>query len=458
MADITYLCKRTVVSTKPVQPGKYHSLSVLDHAMEPSNLRLVFYYYTSAGTELGNVTKKLTESFSEMLTSFPMVTGRLQKTPEGRWKIKCNDAGVRTVEARAKGSVEEWLETADREQELKLVYWEDIFYKPYFWSTFYIQLTEFEGGGIAIGLSCSHLLGDATSATMLVKAWADTAMFGKMISPPHFHSVPPRRIGNKDVNKSPHIDMINCYKSSLDRKSNLTALCIERYATVTFVFDDEMVRKCMAEAQAGAVSLSNDSSASPFAALASLFWLSVNNLKGRKGGLSDMSICLDKRIALGLDNGFFGNYMIFNKVCGEESMEVGLPNAAKAIENAMQKMGNEGIMDLLEWLESNSDGDLKNDYKPPPPINGPDLVCANWESLNPYSAIFESRGKPIRVSYYFERVFGEGQILILPSPDGNSSLSRVAMVTLPEHQVVKLCEEDLILRFSPTILMGMNKI
>ncbi|KAM1089333.1 hypothetical protein ACFX19_017322 [Malus domestica] len=68
--------------------------------------------------------------------------------------IKCSDVGVRMIEAKARGSLEEWLTNVGREKELMLVYWEEMYHKPYFWSTFYVQLTEFEDGGLAIGLSC----------------------------------------------------------------------------------------------------------------------------------------------------------------------------------------------------------------------------------------------------------------------------------------------------------------
>jgi hypothetical protein len=54
--------------------------------------------------------------------------------------IKCNDAGVRMVEARIKGSVEDWLKSVDREKERMLAHWEEMYHKPYFWSTFYVQV------------------------------------------------------------------------------------------------------------------------------------------------------------------------------------------------------------------------------------------------------------------------------------------------------------------------------
>ncbi|KAK7844555.1 protein eceriferum 26 [Quercus suber] len=116
MAEITYICKRTVVSTKPTQPRKYHSFSILDHLMEKNHIRISW-----GEKEAREITVSLRESISKMLTHFSKVTGRLIRNEKGNWMIKCNDAGVRMVEARAKGSVKDWLKSVDREKELKLV-------------------------------------------------------------------------------------------------------------------------------------------------------------------------------------------------------------------------------------------------------------------------------------------------------------------------------------------------
>lgn len=140
MAEVSLICKRTVISTKPVEPRKWIPLSVLDRIMENNHLRLVLYYEFSTTRGAGEVTKKLRESISEMLSAFPKVIGRLVRTPKGHWTIKCNDAGLRMVEARVDSTVEDWLKNVDREKELKLVHWEDMFHNPYFWSTFYVQV------------------------------------------------------------------------------------------------------------------------------------------------------------------------------------------------------------------------------------------------------------------------------------------------------------------------------
>lgn len=142
MAQVSFICKRTVVSTKTVQIGKLSPLSVLDRVMEHSHLRVVLYYNSAIKTRAtGELTKNLRESISEMLSSFPVVTGRLLKTPEvGHWMIKCNDAGLRMVEAKVNATVDEWLQNVDRENELKLAHWEDMTHTPYFWSPFYVQV------------------------------------------------------------------------------------------------------------------------------------------------------------------------------------------------------------------------------------------------------------------------------------------------------------------------------
>ncbi|PON57940.1 Transferase [Parasponia andersonii] len=450
MAEVTYLCKRTIVSTKPVPPGKYFPPSVLDRLMEKNHIRMVFYYPKMIMT--GHVNHVLRESLSELLTSYPAVTGRLLRNEEdGQWIIKCNDAGVRMVEARAQGSLEDWLKCVDRDKELELVCWEEMYHKPYFWSTFYVQLTEFEDGGFAIGLSCLHLLADLTSATVFINSWAQTAFYGKMLAS-YFHPLPPRKPSNKKAHHDipySYTPLINHYKSTTERSKSIPVVDT-KYTTVSLAFADRMVRACLDEAQIIDKTKKMGLGPSPFEALAGLFWVCISKAKGMTNGLLNMSVCLDMRNVLNLDKRFFGNCMVYNQVHSGNLQGNDLSEAAKAIGEVVAKMDNEGVMDLIEWLQENDHRDL-------PLMNGCDLVCASLGAVDPYLAVFGDGIRPIHASYYVEPVLGLGQVLILPGPPGEGPLSRVVMVTLPEDEIVKLCEDGLLLRFLPTILMGLNK-
>ncbi|BAT82300.1 hypothetical protein LR48_Vigan187s002200 [Vigna angularis] len=437
-SEVRYICKRTVVSTKAVEPGKYFPLSALDHHMQQNHIRLVCYYQGSGeALELGEITKKLRESLSEMLTHFPMVSGRLTRDEIGHWKIKCNDAGLRVVEAKAKGSLQEWLPNLHREKELQLVHWEDMFHKPYYWSTFYVQLTEFEEGGLAIGLSCVHLLADSTSAISFMKAWADISMGHKIITPPLFHPLPLTKHANTNPNHHHHVELIHHYKSLIGKPISFREA---RYTTISLGFSAQMVQACMSMAQF-------NGPITPFEALAALFWVSLSKVRGLRNGLVDMSICLDMRKVLGLDTGFFGNCMVYNKVheVEGENQKLKFAEAVRAISDVVDRMDYKGVMDLIEWLEN-------ADVNSPTMMNGHVLVCGSLEGVDPYF-VFEDGFKPIHVSCYVEPVLGEGQILILPGPPGEGPLSRVAMVTLREEEATKLCEDELISQFSPTTLM-----
>lgn len=306
-----------------------------------------------------------------------------------------------------------------------------------------MQLTEFEDGGFAVGLSCSHLLGDITCATTFINSWAQTTFYGKMVAS-YFHPLPPRKPGNMKPNHIPYISLINHYKSTIE-KSKSIPIVETKYTTLSLAFSDHAVRACIAKAQI--MDRPKKIGPSSFEALAGLFWVCISKVKGLTNGLVDMSVCLDMRTVLGVDKRFFGNCMVYNNVQAKGN---GFSEAANAVAQVVAKMDSEGITDLIEWLQRKDDEAL-------PLMNGCDLVCASLGPTNPYLSMFGDGVRPIRASYYVEPVLGLGQVLIIPGPPGEGPLSRVVMVTLPHDEVIKLCEDDLLLRFSPTILMGLSR-
>ncbi|KAF3781310.1 ECERIFERUM 1 protein [Nymphaea thermarum] len=421
--------------------------------MEFNSLRII-YYYKFPGEE--SITRRLLQSLSETLTSFPVITGRLLADDKGNWTIKSNDAGVRVIQATTGVSLDEWMKVAGNGDEIRLTYWDYEHEKSYVWSPLHIQLTEFEGGGLAIGLSCTHLVADMASLTMLVKAWADTHALKERPQPPSFYPLP-AKVCKKTFSKLEN-GMIECYKSMSkprDTETPYPETCEPKYETLAFLFTEEQINKCMEAAQLGSASVNEPAASTAFEVLAALFWISCTKAK-KKPKLVDLLLCIDMKKTMGFRSDFFGNSMVFNKVYGSDEMlrDNELRSTSRAIHGAVRKMGEVEMLDLLQYMESNRD-----EYGRFPKTvlqYGPDLVCINLENLEPYSAIFQKGTEPLHVSFHLLPMVGsEGQIMILPSPQGG--LSRMVMVSLPLDQIKRLREDAAILGFNPTILGGMRK-
>ncbi|CAL9089145.1 unnamed protein product [Musa textilis] len=165
----------------------------------------VVLYYSKVGEEEeaespATVGAWMKESLGAVLSSHPVMAGRLRRDDEGRgcWEIKLNDCGVRLVQATAEVTLSEFLCSEDRdEREANLAYWEDVNAdNPNHSPLFFIQVTQFQGDGYSIGISCSLLLADPFVLARFLKSWTQThtTMFahGQLTKPPihlcYFHA------------------------------------------------------------------------------------------------------------------------------------------------------------------------------------------------------------------------------------------------------------------------------
>lgn len=308
---------------------------------------------------------------------------------------------------------------------------------------FLTQVTEFEEGGMAIGLSCSHLVCDPSSATLLIRAWADQVLWGNISIPPFLHPLPKRTLGFHKAQNQPNNHLINHYKTLLESPSSCTA---QKSTTIALAFTDNMVQSCINLAHLNGPN--NGPDPSPFVALAGLLWVCISKLKEGTNGLVDMSIGLDMRKVLGLDKGFFGNCTVHTQVKGNDIKIDDLQLATKVIEESIKKVNKEEIIDLVEWLEN------YNNFLPPSSLDKDNLVILNLDHLDPYSSVFIKGYEPIKIAYYNESHINKGKILVLPCHPSAGKSSRIVIVTLPNDEAVRLCEDKLLARFSPTILMG----
>ncbi|KAF0894034.1 hypothetical protein E2562_033914 [Oryza meyeriana var. granulata] len=171
----------TVVPSSVTGETNY-DLADADLAFKLHYLRGV-YYYPAGDTVRGLTIKTLKDPMFPWLDAYFPVAGRIRRADDGedgvpaaanarRPYIKCNDCGVRIVEAKCDRSLDDWLrdDAPDRLRHLcyDKVLGPELFFSP----LLYVQVTSFKCGGMAVGFSWAHLIGDVASATACFNTWA----------------------------------------------------------------------------------------------------------------------------------------------------------------------------------------------------------------------------------------------------------------------------------------------
>ncbi|KAA8536995.1 hypothetical protein F0562_029473 [Nyssa sinensis] len=450
--------KTTVVSSKPIGPGKVHRFSALDHATGLHTLHIIFYYRTNPfhGSNYSFL-DSFWVSLSEVLCLYPQSTGRLHRGEDGNWFVKCNDAGVRMLRATVGATLDEWLRSADATEERDLTVWEDMPDEPDIWSPFRIQINDFEGGGVAIGLSCTHMHADPTCATTLIKSWAEVHQGVPLAHPPLTLPLAPRRC------LSPNTDTKSIKYYATKSKAETVSV---KMATATFSFPDSAIKQRLIEVH------EKCPDANPFDFLAALFWMRVVRLKEpTHDHTSSLSICTDFRKLMDapLPYGYFGNALHFSLLSlDSEILDNGrLGHVVEMVHNHVAGLAEEEFWSAIDGLESQKEE--MGQYAAPFRMYGPELTCVNMEHMIiptganesssyqslMYAAMFKKDEKPFHVTYHVGNVEGEGLILVVPSPE--KGLSRRVTVTLPEEQIAKLCEDQALLDLEPTMLISGRK-
>ncbi|XP_008811612.1 protein ECERIFERUM 26-like [Phoenix dactylifera] len=424
---VTVFAKSTAVSVSPVRPGKTYPLSALDELMGRHTLHLVFYY--RPGPTLDR--EGLKESLSEVLSHYPAVTGRLGRGEDGGWTVKCNDAGVRLLDARASVTLEEWLGSATAEEEMELACWEPMGEDPSIWSPYYIQITEFEDKAFAIGLSCTHMHADPTCAILLVRAWADSHRRASIAYAPFFH--PPAFLPRPDPRPDHPL---------LSLKSSSSALAAApKMSSATFRFSDLAVKSLLADLQADA---------SPFSALAALFWSRIARASGVPPGPGELTLFVDfrKRMHAPLPHGFYGNALHFSRARAD--LADGVAHVADHLGRHVAGLQEEEFWAAAEWAyERRRRGEEAFQ------MYGPELTCLALDHVTAYGAAFEKEGeggRPAHVSCRVGGADGEGVVVVLPAAEEGAA--RTVVVTLPEEVAKTICRDDAILRYGPTVMFA----
>ncbi|KAK1407189.1 hypothetical protein QVD17_38802 [Tagetes erecta] len=165
---VTILSNELIVPYTPTPNNlKTYKFSFIDQHIPPYYIPLILYYsydqYSTTTTQ-SQITIKLKTSLSKTLTHFYPLAGRLANN---RNTVDCNDQGVQFSVARVESNLLDVVESPVIKELNKLVKVET----SYVEEQLAIQVSLFECGGIAVGVSMSHRIGDACSISSFVSHW-----------------------------------------------------------------------------------------------------------------------------------------------------------------------------------------------------------------------------------------------------------------------------------------------
>ncbi|KAK4740885.1 hypothetical protein SAY87_024473 [Trapa incisa] len=168
----------SVVPAKIAGDNRARELTGLDLAVKLHYLRGVYFFHSTAEDVPLRIESLKEPMFRWLETSYP-AAGRIRRAEGrasgggGRPFVKCNDGGVRIVEARSEKTVDEWLAMEDHANiDGKVLAYDQVLGPDLgFTPLVFVQFTWFKCGGMSVGLSWAHVLGDLFSASSFMNMW-----------------------------------------------------------------------------------------------------------------------------------------------------------------------------------------------------------------------------------------------------------------------------------------------
>lgn len=393
--------------------GAVQELTNMDLALKLHYIRNVYYFKTQAFEGLTIINIK--ETLFCWLNHAYIPCGRLRKTDSGRPYVKCNDCGVRLIEAKCNMSLDEWLESRDDERHKLLapsqVLGPDLFYSP----LVLMQLTKFKCGGTAVGVSWAHLLGDAFSLAGFMNLWGQATNKKYPAQPLHKAHLNDEAHNPKSIVKDP---------LSVKRVGPIDNHWLTSNATKMETFSFYVSRPELTRLQSKICGDKNHQQIPPFESICTVVWQSVAKVK-HGSEVKIVTIC--KHDSKKSSEGNITNNTQTIKVVKTDSsveesspMELGLLIMNQAVDdqkNIAEALESEN--DLLDFL-----------------VYGANLTFVDLQDAPLYE--MDIRGQtPVYVNCAIDNIGDEGVVLVFPARKDQSEGVTVG-ITLPENHISEL--------------------
>ncbi|MED6211377.1 hypothetical protein PIB30_073137 [Stylosanthes scabra] len=371
-----------------------------------------------------------------LLDQYHHLSGRIRRSePSPRPFIKCNDSGVRIVESHCDNTLEEWFNQKGysiHELVHDHVLGPDISFSP----LCFLKFTWFKCGGLCVGLSWSHVLGDFFSAFNFITKWSHMVAAGH-VPPKSLHVRNPINPNNEELLESLHTNNNNPIQDSkIPILKRVTTLDGERWiaATATKIVSRTFYVSYKQLHHLLTTQESENTTTSYFEIVSAVFWKCVAQIRSSKP--KDVTICehgnkYEFPTNIGLE---FSTVEANNNVSVAESDVLEL---ARLIGSEKKKVKKH----LMEKLVEESEG--KEDFI----VYGTRLTFVNLEQEegNNIYGVKLNGEKPMVANCALHGVGDEGVVLVIPAPhdkeDGGNNNGRLVTVSLPEKEVEQLKEK-----------------
>lgn len=404
-----------------------YELKNIDLAMKLHYIKGVYFFNSEAVR--GLTIFDLKKPMFQLLEIFYTASGRIRRSETtgaasaSRPFIKCNDGGVRIVEAFCDDqTIEEWLAMDHDSRDDCLAYGcvlgPDLAFSP----LVFVQFTWFKCGGMSLGLSWAHILGDPFSASAFISMWAQI-MAGR-VPPKSLHEPEPKK--SETETESPASESVAGKLYPIKRVDpvedhwQIPNNC--NMKTHTFEFTAKQLDQMASNLCDRGIR--EAAAASHFEVISATVWKLLAKAR-EDSGPRVVTIC---RYNGNRENKMASNDMVLSTV------EVDF-NVSKSDVGELSMLIADKRKNVEEKIVSES-SDLI--------MYGANLTFVDMEEADVYGLKLQGQ-KPVYVNYGINGVGEQGVVLVLPGPEEESVRGRdrgsTVTVVLHENQLGKLMNE-----------------
>ncbi|KAF7149933.1 hypothetical protein RHSIM_Rhsim02G0061400 [Rhododendron simsii] len=396
-----------------------HEPTNMDLAMKLHYLKTVYYFRSQAVD--GLTTLDIKEPMITWLNQFYPACGRFRRADSGRAYVKCNDCGVRFGEARCGKSLDEWIKMVEEEVSIERLLAPNQVIGPElpFSPLVFLQLTKFRCGGVSVGLTWAHVLGDPFSAADFMNAWGQVMTAQKPAQPlkqgrsptkPETYASPPTPF--KDPISVKRVGPVGDHWMSPNNCKMET-------------FSLNLGTKQMNHLQSKVSGLVGSNPSPVFESICALIWKAVAKI--RNGPEPKVVTICKNNSHDPREKGILGNGQVISVVRAEFSVLEANPKelARLVVDRAEDERSRIG--EAMEREKGLSDFI----------VYGTNLTFLDLEGANPYGLEFNGQ-KPIYVGYDVDGI-GEGGVVLVIS--GPKNATKIVTLIMPESEVLELKSE-----------------